>query len=49
MKHVDIWYEMAEQKIGLSLIVEDDAIFVSFFKEKLIRMLYEAYNNGIFT
>jgi len=47
MKHVDVWYEMAERKIGLALIVEDDAIFVPFFKEKFTRMIYAAINKGI--
>ncbi len=47
MKHADVWYEMAERKVGLGLIVEDDAIFVPFFKEKFIRMIYAAINDGI--
>jgi len=47
MKHVDIWYEMAERKMGLALIVEDDTIFVPFFKEKFTRMILFAINNGI--
>ncbi|CAM2718087.1 unnamed protein product [Rotaria socialis] len=42
MKHVDVWYEMAERKIPLGLILEDDAIFVPFFKEKFARMIYTA-------
>ena len=47
MKHADVWYEMAEQKIQLALILEDDAIFVPFFKEKFTRMIYTAINTGI--
>jgi GR25 family glycosyltransferase involved in LPS biosynthesis len=47
MKHADIWYEMAERKVGLGLILEDDAIFVPFFKEKFTRMVYAAINYGI--
>jgi GR25 family glycosyltransferase involved in LPS biosynthesis len=47
MEHVDIWYEMAEEKVGLGLIIEDDAIFVPFFKEKLTRMISAAINEGI--
>ncbi len=38
---------MAEQKVGLGLILEDDAIFVPFFKEKFTRMIYAAINYGI--
>ena len=47
MKHVDVWYEVAEQKIQLALILEDDAIFVPFFKEKFTRMIYKAIDSGI--
>ena len=47
MKHVDVWYEMAERKIRLALILEDDAIFVPFFKEKFTRMIYAAIDYGI--
>jgi GR25 family glycosyltransferase involved in LPS biosynthesis len=47
MKHADVWYEMAERKIPLGLILEDDAIFVPFFKEKFTRMIYAAIQSGI--
>ena len=47
MKHVDAWYEVAEQKIQLALILEDDAIFVPFFKEKFTRMIYKAIDTGM--
>jgi GR25 family glycosyltransferase involved in LPS biosynthesis len=47
MKHADVWYEMAERKISLGLILEDDAIFVPFFKEKFTRMIYAAIQSGI--
>jgi GR25 family glycosyltransferase involved in LPS biosynthesis len=47
MEHADVWYEVAEQKIQLALILEDDAIFVPFFKEKFTRMIYTAINTGI--
>jgi GR25 family glycosyltransferase involved in LPS biosynthesis len=47
MKHVDVWYEMAEKKVGLAVILEDDAIFVPFFKEKLTRTIYKAIHSGI--
>jgi GR25 family glycosyltransferase involved in LPS biosynthesis len=47
MEHVDIWYEIDQRKIGLALILEDDAIFVPFFKEKFLRMISKAINNRI--
>ena len=47
MEHVDVWYEIAEDKVGLGLILEDDAIFVPFFKEKFTRMIYAVINQGI--
>jgi GR25 family glycosyltransferase involved in LPS biosynthesis len=47
MKHVDVWYEMAERKVSLGLILEDDAIFVPFFKEKLTRTICSAISTGI--
>lgn len=46
MEHVDLWYEIAEQKVPLALILEDDAIFVPFFKEKFTRMIYAAIKSG---
>ncbi|CAF5174752.1 unnamed protein product, partial [Rotaria magnacalcarata] len=46
MKHADVWYEIAERKIPLGLILEDDAIFVPFFKEKFARMIYTAIHSG---
>ncbi|CAF4829739.1 unnamed protein product [Rotaria socialis] len=45
-EHVDIWYEMAKQNVRLGLILEDDVIFVPFFKEKLTRMIYAAIQSG---
>jgi GR25 family glycosyltransferase involved in LPS biosynthesis len=47
MEHVDVWYEMAERKLRLALILEDDAIFVPFFKEKFTRMIYAAIHKGV--
>jgi GR25 family glycosyltransferase involved in LPS biosynthesis len=38
---------MAERKVGLALILEDDAIFVPFFKEKFTRMIHAAIHSGI--
>lgn len=47
MKHVDVWYDMAKQKIPLGLILEDDVIFVPYFKEKFTRMIYAAIEKKI--
>jgi GR25 family glycosyltransferase involved in LPS biosynthesis len=47
MKHVDVWYEIVERKIRSALILEDDAIFVPFFKEKFTRMIYAAIDNRV--
>ena len=46
MKHVDVWHDIVERNIQLALILEDDVIFVPFFKEKLIRMIYAAFNSN---
>ena len=47
MKHADVWYEMAEKNVRLGLILEDDALFVPFFKEKFTRMIYAGLSSGI--
>ena len=46
MKHVDVWHDITQQNVSLALIIEDDAIFVPFFKEKLTRMIHSAVNKG---
>lgn len=46
MKHADVWYEVAEQNIPLALILEDDAIFVPYFKEKISRLIYTSIRTG---
>lgn len=46
MKHVKIWKEIANRHSILSLILEDDAIFVPFFKEKFDRFVYTAIRTG---
>ncbi|UJR20074.1 hypothetical protein I4U23_023206 [Adineta vaga] len=46
MEHVDVWYEIAKEKIRLALILEDDVIFVPFFKEKFLRMISTAIHVG---
>ena len=37
---------MAEKNVSLGLILEDDAIFVPWFKEKLARMINEGIRSG---
>jgi len=46
MKHVDVWHEMVERKISFAFILEDDPIFVPFFKEKFNRVIYTAIRTG---
>ncbi|CAF2408855.1 unnamed protein product [Rotaria sp. Silwood2] len=46
MKHVDVWYDVALRQNSLALILEDDPLFVPFFKEKLNRLIYTAIRTG---
>jgi GR25 family glycosyltransferase involved in LPS biosynthesis len=46
MKHVEVWHEIVEHNISLALILEDDPIFVPFFKEKFNRFIYTAIRTG---
>lgn len=46
MKHVEIWTEIAKSNSVLSLILEDDAVFVPFFKQKFDRFVYTAIRTG---
>src|SRR5271170_7078558 len=46
MKHIDVWHEMVSRQISLALILEDDSIFVPFFKEKFNRVIYTAIRTG---
>ncbi|CAF2082315.1 unnamed protein product [Rotaria magnacalcarata] len=46
MKHVEIWQEIAANSSTLSLILEDDAVFVSFFKETFDWFVYTAIRTG---
>lgn len=46
MKHVDTWYDIASRQSPLALILEDDPLFVPFFKEKLNRIIYTAIRTG---
>lgn len=42
MEHVDIWYDIVRRNLSLALILEDDAVFVSAFAEKLNRTIFNA-------
>ena len=44
--HVKIWHEIAKSNATLSLVLEDDAVFVPFFKEKFDRFVYTAIRTG---
>ena len=47
MMHVNNWNLMSKRKIPPSLILEDDAIFVSYFKQKWISIIYSVFHYGI--
>ena len=46
IQHVQVWHEILTRNSTLSLILEDDAIFVPFFKEKFDRFVYTAIRTG---
>ncbi|CAF1140204.1 unnamed protein product [Adineta ricciae] len=46
MKNFDAWVETANRNLTLALYLEDDAIFVPFFKEKFNRFVYTAIRTG---
>lgn len=46
MKHIDAWHDIARKNHSLALILEDDSLFVPFFKEKLNRVIYNAIRTG---
>jgi GR25 family glycosyltransferase involved in LPS biosynthesis len=46
MKHVDIWHDIVTRNSSLSLILEDDAVFVPYFREKFARTIYTAIRTG---
>jgi len=47
MKHIDIWHDIVARNSSLSLIFEDDAVFVPNFREKFDRTIYTAIHTGI--
>jgi hypothetical protein len=46
MKHLDAWHDIAMRQLPLALILEDDPLFVPFFKEKLNRVIYTSIRTG---
>jgi GR25 family glycosyltransferase involved in LPS biosynthesis len=46
MEHIDIWHDIITRNSTLSLILEDDAVFVSNFREKFDRTIYTAIRTG---
>jgi GR25 family glycosyltransferase involved in LPS biosynthesis len=46
MEHIDIWHDIVARNDSLSLILEDDAVFVPFFRGKLERTIYTAVRTG---
>ncbi len=46
VQHVEAWREIAATDSTIALILEDDAIFVPFFKEKFNRFIYTAIRTG---
>jgi GR25 family glycosyltransferase involved in LPS biosynthesis len=46
MEHIDIWHDIVARNSSLSLILEDDAVFVPNFREKFNRTIYTAIRTG---
>jgi GR25 family glycosyltransferase involved in LPS biosynthesis len=46
MEHIDIWSDIVDRNASLALILEDDAVFVPFFREKLERTIFTAIRTG---
>ena len=46
MEHIDIWHDIVARNSSLSLILEDDAVFVPYFPEKFERTIYTAIRTG---
>ncbi len=46
MEHIDIWHDIVARNSSLSLIFEDDAVFVPNFREKFDRTIYTAIRTG---
>jgi len=46
MEHVDIWHDIIRRNSSLSLVLEDDAVFVPNFAEKFNRTIHTAIRTG---
>jgi len=46
MEHTDIWHDIIRRNSSLSLILEDDAVFVPNFAEKFNRTIYTTLRTG---
>lgn len=46
MEHIEIWHDIVARNSTLSLILEDDAVFVPYFPEKIDRTIYTAVRTG---
>lgn len=46
MEHIDIWHDIVARNLSLALVLEDDAVFVSSFREKFERTIYTAIRTG---
>ncbi len=49
MEHVELWHEIALQNFSLTLIFEDDVIFVPFFRKKFNCFVQQALHNSVST
>jgi GR25 family glycosyltransferase involved in LPS biosynthesis len=47
MEHIELWHEIASKNFSLTLIFEDDVIFVPFFREKFNCFVHEALQGDV--
>jgi GR25 family glycosyltransferase involved in LPS biosynthesis len=46
IEHVELWHKIASGNFSLTLILEDEVIFVPFFREKFNCFIHEALKSG---
>lgn len=46
MEHVELWHEIASKNFSLTLIFEDDVIFVPFFRKKFNCFIHKVLQDG---